>query len=115
MLNPGMIRPNQGQRPQQHSRPPPPGETIFVPPSRIRYTQSSIKSTFADGRSLVDTYTQLATKQIRKRDIPMIDVVQMGEIVVGQMDRVIELMTNVVQMGEMVLVFIDVTQIEVMI
>ena len=80
VLDPGMIRPNQGQRPsQQPSRPPPPGETIFVPPSRIRYTQSTIKSTFTDGRSLVDTYTQLATKQIRKRDIPMIDVVQMGE------------------------------------
>ena len=45
----------------------------------------------------------------------MIDVVQMGEIVVGQMDSVIEFMINVVQMGEMVLVFIDVTQIEVMI
>jgi len=85
----GMIRHNVGR--QQH----PPGreqhhlpgrphqilpqqrdETIFIPPSRIRFTQSTVKSTFNDGRSLVETYEQLATRKIKKRDIPMIDVVE---------------------------------------
>ena len=54
------------------------GQIVYVPPSRIRYTQDTVKSTFNDGRSLTETFRQLAAREIKKRDIPMIEVVEKG-------------------------------------
>jgi len=50
-------------------------QNVFVPPSSIFFTQRSIPSHFADGKSLQETFDMIAKREIRKRDLPMIDVV----------------------------------------
>ncbi|KAL3902586.1 MAG: hypothetical protein SGILL_010775, partial [Bacillariaceae sp.] len=50
-------------------------EQVRVPPSKIMFTQDSIKERFQDGHSLLDTALQIARQEVGKRDIPMISVV----------------------------------------
>jgi len=47
---------------------------VFVPPSCIFFTQRSIPSHFADGKSLQETFDLIAKREMRKRDLPIIDV-----------------------------------------
>ncbi|CAE8619129.1 unnamed protein product [Polarella glacialis] len=49
--------------------------TLFMVPSDIRFTQAAIKVEFQNGLSLEDTACQLAGRDIRKRDVPMIQIV----------------------------------------
>jgi len=82
----GVQKEKNGSRsqPQQNVRRPhaPPGhiepptrENVFVPISCIFFTQRSVQSQFEDGKSLQDTFDAIAKREIRKRDLPMIDVV----------------------------------------
>mmetsp|Transcript_37900 Transcript_37900/g.80533 ORF Transcript_37900/g.80533 Transcript_37900/m.80533 type:complete len:456 (+) Transcript_37900:106-1473(+) len=48
---------------------------VFKPPCDIRFTQSSIKASFMDGRTLEETACQLARSEIQKRDVTMVKVV----------------------------------------
>lgn len=52
------------------------GETLFVDPSDVGFTQCSISPTFQDGRKLLDVVLQLARSDIQKRTIPMMNVVR---------------------------------------
>ena len=52
---------------------------MFLVPSCIRFTQATIKNAFMDGRSLLETATRLASRDIAKRDVEMIKVVKHAE------------------------------------
>lgn len=59
--------------------PPAGSEHIRVRPSAIHFTQDSIKSTFQDGNTLLDTAIQIARHDVGKRDIRMITVIRLDE------------------------------------
>jgi len=49
---------------------------VRIPPCDIRFTQSTIKDAFQDGRSLSDVAGKLAHRDIEKREITMIKIVK---------------------------------------
>ena len=51
-----------------------------IRPSPIHFTQDSIKNTFRDGHTLLETALQIVREEVGKRDIiPLISVIRVGD------------------------------------